>query len=136
VSDQPQFQPTITRRRRVAHLLLAAALAGCALLLRFPPERYGFYPQCPIHQYLHLECPGCGATRALAALLRGRINEALHLNALFVLLLPFALVFAVTCYRRALAPVAFRWPRFPAPAIFATVALAASFMLARNWTDW
>jgi hypothetical protein len=70
--------------RLAAIALLAAPPAGiiltAALLFFFPPAQYHFYPQCPIHQYFHLDCPGCGATRALAALLHGHLLEALRLN--------------------------------------------------------
>ena len=64
---------------RVAATLRAAApvallTAGAAVLLRFPPEDSTFYPQCPIFAALHLECPGCGGTRALASLLRGHVS--------------------------------------------------------------
>jgi hypothetical protein len=122
----------LSRRRRIAHALLAAALLGCAVLLLCPPTRTNFYPACPIHLYLGLLCPGCGATRALAALLRGRVMEAMRLNALFVLLLPIALAGAIESYRRALRPERFRWPQPPAAALYATLAVAAIFTVARN----
>ena len=122
----------LTRRRCLANLLLAGALLLCAALLLYPPEQASFYPTCPIHQYLHIDCPGCGATRALAALLRGRLMDAARLNALFVLLLPVALAGAIESYRRALRPGSFRWPQPPAPAIHATLAAAAIFTIARN----
>ncbi len=76
--------------RRNANLVMLAGIAGAALLYRFPPEKYSFYPVCPIHQYLHLYCPGCGSTRALAALLHGRVIEAMHYNPLFVALVAAA----------------------------------------------
>jgi hypothetical protein len=102
------------------------------VLLIWPPTRFGFYPACPIHQFLGIECPGCGATRALAALLRGHLMEALRLNALFVLLLPVALAGAVESYRRAMRPGVFRWPQPPAPALYAMLAAAALFTIVRN----
>lgn len=65
-----------------------AALLACALVLvLFPPERYGFYPRCPFFEATGLLCPGCGGTRALAALMRGDLIAAWHLNALLVTLL-------------------------------------------------
>ena len=61
---------------RTADALRAAAppaiiAFAATLLLRFPPAQYSFYPRCPVHQLLHLQCPGCGATRAIADILRG-----------------------------------------------------------------
>ena len=122
----------LSRRRCAANALLAAVLLLCAALLFYPPVRTSLYPACPIHEYFGIDCPGCGATRALAALLRGHIAEALRLNALFVLLLPAALVGAIVSYRRALRPGIFRWPQPPAPAIYATLAAALIFTIARN----
>ncbi len=94
--------PLAAQRRRHAQIALTAAFlfaaGGALLLLHFPPEQYSFYPQCPIHTYLHLQCPGCGATRALAALLHGRLTEAFHLNALLIAgVLPAAAVYAALC---------------------------------------
>jgi hypothetical protein len=68
----------------------------------------------------------------LAALLNGRLGEAFRLNALFVLLLPFALAWLIESYRRALLQERFRWPRYPAPALYASMAAAALFTVARN----
>ncbi len=122
----------LRRHRCLAHALLALALLLCGALLLYPPDRAGFYPVCPIHQYLGILCPGCGATRALAALLHGHLIEALRLNALFVLLLPAALAGALESYRRALRPETFRWPQPPATALHAILVAAAIFTVARN----
>jgi len=85
-----------------------ASLVGCglalcafaALLLRFPPATFEFYPVCPIHAWTGLLCPGCGATRALAALLRGHLAEAWRHNALIVGLAPFGLLYGAFLVRR------------------------------------
>jgi len=118
--------------RRNATAALAAAALGAAILFRFPPAQYGFYPQCPIHALLGIDCPGCGATRALAALLHGHLAEAFHFNALFVLMLPFALVFAAESLRRAFTQSEFRWPQPSPRTMYALCALAAIFTVARN----
>ncbi len=68
-------------RYNLPAILVIAAL-GAGLLLRFPPGQYGFYPRCPVRALTGLLCPGCGGTRALAALLRGHLGEALGCNAL------------------------------------------------------
>ena len=74
----------------------ASSLALCAaLLIILPPERYGFYPRCPIFEATGWLCPGCGGTRALAALLHGNFQAAWRLNALIVSLLPFAATIGV-----------------------------------------
>lgn len=122
----------LTQRRWLANALLAAAALLCAALVLYPPALTSLYPACPIHEAFGLDCPGCGATRALAALLRGRILEALRLNALFVLLLPAALAGAIECYRRAVRPRAFHWPQLPAPAIDAILTATAIFTITRN----
>jgi hypothetical protein len=122
------------RRRWLANGLLAGAILLLAVLTVYPPGRGAFYPACPIHRYLGIECPGCGATRALAALLHGRAGEALRLNALFVGLLPLALAGAVECYRRAVRVGEFRWPKVPDTAVYATLAVAVVFTLIRNVT--
>lgn len=103
-----------------------------AILLRFPPALYSFYPQCPIYQYFHIECPGCGTTRALAALLHGNVGEALRLNVFTTLLMPAAAAYAVLCYRRFLERKPFDLPRLPQPAIYATLAAAILFAFVRN----
>ncbi len=107
------------------------ALAATILIL-LPPTRYGFYPQCPIHEYLHLQCPGCGATRALAALLHGHLAEAMRFNGLVTLLLPFAAVYGILCYRRFLERKPIRWPQPRPVALCAAFALVAIFTVIRN----
>jgi hypothetical protein len=118
--------------RQTANILAGALLTGCGMLYRFPPEQYAFYPTCPILRSTHLYCPGCGATRALAALLHGRIIEALHYNPLMVALLPlFAGYFAIT-YWNAMRYKRFVWPQLPIPVLENLLAAAAIFMVVRN----
>lgn len=126
------MRDTLRVRRCIANAVLAGALLFSAALLFYPPARISLYPACPIHQYFGIDCPGCGATRALAALLHGRLLYALRLNAFFVLLLPVALAGAIESYRRAIRPGAFLWPQPPVPALYATLAAAVVFTVARN----
>jgi hypothetical protein len=116
----------------IANALLAVGVLGCATLFLYPPTRTSFYPACPIREFFGIDCPGCGATRALAALLHGHLLDALRLNALFVLLLPIALASAIETYRRAVRPGNFLWPSPPSPAIYATLAATTIFTIARN----
>ena len=94
-----------------AHLSFLAIFAAAGILYFFPPETYHFYPRCPVFQYLHIYCPGCGATRAVAALLHGRIRAALQYNALAVFLSPPALYCLGKIYVRILRGQSFSWPQ-------------------------
>ncbi|WP_216847098.1 DUF2752 domain-containing protein [Granulicella sp. L60] len=126
----------ITRSRLAAITRAAAPPAAVALaaavLLRYPPNQSTFYPRCPFYQYLHLQCPGCGATRAIAALLRGHLREALHLNALITLALPVAIVYTLAHYRRLLQRKPIQWPDPPPALLYTAITLAAVFAILRN----
>ena len=124
-------------RSRTADILPAvmppAILAFAAiLLLRFPPAQYSFYPQCPFHELLHLQCPGCGATRAIAAILHGNVIEAMNQNALITLLLPLAATYGILCYMRLLQRKSLRRPQPPPAIIYTALTLAAIFTIVRN----
>jgi hypothetical protein len=116
--------------RAAAPLVLIAAVA--AVLLRFPPAENHFYPVCPVYFVLHLQCPGCGGTRALAALLHGHLREALHWNALITLMTPLAAGYGGVFYWRFLRRKALGWQQAPPAAIYAALAIAAVFTMERN----
>jgi hypothetical protein len=104
-------------------ILLTATAA--ILLLRFPPEQYGFYPECPVHHFFGILCPGCGTTRALAALLRGHIAEALRFNPLTTVLLPVSFGWAFFKRRG-------QWSALSPAALGSLLTAAVLFTLARN----
>ena len=97
------------------------------MLYSFAPAQHRFYPVCPIHHFTGLLCPGCGATRAMAALLHGRFADAMQLNMLFVtVMLPCGLFYLALALGRG------RWARVPLPAVWAFGAAEAVFTIARN----
>jgi hypothetical protein len=118
--------------RMKAHAVAIGFIGALAVLYRFPPEVYHFYPQCPVFRYLHMYCPGCGATRALAALLHGRLVEALHYNALVVFLLPPVLYVLVKTYARILRGESFAWPEIPVAGIKLVLLAGFLFAILRN----
>lgn len=122
--------PIAASLRASAPVVILAVAA--VILFRYPPQQFGFYPPCPVYPLFHLQCPGCGATRALAALLHGNLREALRLNALFVLALPFAVFWSIRSYLRFLQHGRFHWPRLPQPAIYTALLLTVFFAIARN----
>ncbi|WP_428982692.1 DUF2752 domain-containing protein [Pedobacter rhodius] len=53
---------------------------------------YFFFPECPFHKFLDLDCPGCGSQRAIHAILNGQIMAALDYNLLLVMSIPLLLI--------------------------------------------
>jgi hypothetical protein len=72
--------------RRAAPASVLAALAA------IPPQVLATFPvMCVWRTLLHLECPGCGMTRALSSALHGDLHAALAFNRGVVLVLPAVL---------------------------------------------
>ena len=65
-------------------LLLPFGIAVVALIYYFPPAKYHFWPPCAFNKLTGLYCPGCGNTRALAALVHGDIVDCFAKNILFI----------------------------------------------------
>jgi hypothetical protein len=82
---------------RIVLVLLAAVAipVGFTVLHNFPPSEYSFYPRCFFHWLTGLHCPGCGATRCMAALAHGDVAQAFAYNPLFMLALPWLVFVAV-----------------------------------------
>jgi hypothetical protein len=84
----PQKNPAPLSPGIFAGVVLGATAIGMsAMVFFFNPSTHGFYPVCMFHSLTGLNCPGCGMTRALYALLHGNVRLALKDNALFVLAL-------------------------------------------------
>lgn len=84
-----------------AALVLGATVVGGGLIVYlFNPGTHHFYPVCLFHQLTGLNCPGCGMTRAVYALLHGNLRQALKDNALLLLTLAGLGVWAAQCVVR------------------------------------
>ena len=114
----------------VIMLGMAAVGAGAAVFF-FNPSTHGFYPICLFHRLTGWNCPGCGGTRALYAVLHGDWRLALKDNALFVILLAAAAArgtwFAAKKIRRQAAG-----NFLPAKILWAVLVAAVIFTVLRN----
>jgi hypothetical protein len=113
------------------------AVAGLALVYTVDPSEVSFYPPCMLHRLTGWHCPGCGATRALHALLHGDLPQALAFNPVFVFLMPimgFALAWRGLEKWRGRAPRT--RPLLPGGVILALAALLVAFGLLRNLPGW
>ena len=61
-----------------------------------------FGAMCPIKVFLHIDCPGCGLTRATIALLKGDISKSLHYNYTCILWIITFVLFAIDRYIKPL----------------------------------
>ncbi|NKE63199.1 DUF2752 domain-containing protein [Lentzea sp. PSKA42] len=67
--------------------VLALGGAGAVMLLFVDPNEPGnLLPKCPFNWLTGLNCPGCGATRMVHALLHGDVVSAFHYNAVLLAL--------------------------------------------------
>ncbi len=89
--------------RATTWMLAGAAAAGCAYLaISDPNKSSSWYPACPFKTLTGLDCPGCGVTRALHALITGHPVRALDHNALFALVAVGAVVWMAVNKVRAM----------------------------------
>ena len=111
-------------RAAVGALAVAAGLVLCALL--DPGSIEGLPTLCPFRRVTGLDCPGCGMTRALSALLHGDPDAAAAHHPLVLVALPLAVGALLWLFAEALSPrpLTARVPR-PVRTIAALVLLAA-----------
>jgi Protein of unknown function (DUF2752) len=77
--------------------LFVAGIGACAYISMVDPNHSSAYPQCPTKLLTGLDCPMCGATRAVHSLLQGNLVGAMDHNLMFVLLLP-AMIYAFVAW--------------------------------------
>jgi hypothetical protein len=121
-------------------LTVCACAGASAFLYAVDPNRHAVYPQCLLYNTTGIYCAGCGATRAMYALLHGRILEALHDNALFIAALPLLLYvagsYALTAWRANAWPAISIDNRTLLGRGIAIFLLLLTFMLLRNLPGW
>ena len=114
-------------------LAMLAAVAVAAVVLRlFDPATAGVFPPCPLLALTGWYCPGCGSLRAFHQLLQGNLGNALAMNPLAVLTLPF-LAYGMASYAAFVVRGRY-FPRIILPALgIRALGLAlVAFGIARN----
>jgi len=122
----------VIRRHGVMVAFVVLATTGAVLLRLFDPAHSLLFPPCPLRYFTGLYCPGCGSLRAMHALLHGDWLQALAMNPLTVILLPFigyGVGSEICTYFRG-RPLPGR--RLPANWIWALFAVIVLFGIARN----
>ena len=66
----------IRRRALVAGALGLAAVVSAVVLYHYGPGMCAWWPGCTFYRVTGWYCPGCGMTRAMHALLHGRVAAA------------------------------------------------------------
>ena len=73
-------------KQALKNILILAAVVAAYMLLR---QLTGFYIPCFFHSITGFQCPGCGSTRMLAALMRLDFAAAYSYNPFLFVSLPF-----------------------------------------------
>ena len=103
--------------------LLVLGVTACIVLLLVPPgsPHAKWLPKCMFYHVTGLYCPGCGATRALSAMLHGDMKASLHNN---LLLFPLLALIAVLIVKPEIS--------LKRPVAVAIVAVVLLFTILRN----
>ncbi len=91
----PRIVTRLTPGMFAGVVLAAAALGAGTMIYFFNPGTHTFYPECAFHALTGWNCPTCGATRAVYALLHGNLRLAFKDNALLLLGLAALAVWSV-----------------------------------------
>lgn len=80
----------ICRRDRQFLIVSVVLIAVIVTVWYFNPEDAIWMPKCPLKHLTGYDCPGCGATRALHAVLHGDIYGAIRYNLFLVIGVAYA----------------------------------------------
>lgn len=124
----------MTKRTALLSGFALLALAAGLVYYHFDPASAGIFPPCPVHYVTGFLCAGCGAQRAIHALLHGDIGAAWAFNPLLILALPYALVGTVAEWRapRSWFWACFRKTGYGQVAIWTTFTVIIFFTIGRN----
>jgi len=137
VNSLTALRCTSTRAQIIAATCACAGVS--AFLYAVDPVRHAVYPPCLLYNATGIYCAGCGATRAIHALLHGRVVDALHDNLLFIGGLPLLLYvvgsYALSAWRANAWPEIYVDGRMWRKILWIFI-LMLGFMVARNLPGW
>lgn len=119
----------VPARRTVG--LLALGAVGVGILAAVVDPANGPIV-CPFRLATGLDCPLCGATRAVHSFATGHLVRALDHNALVTLVLPLAVLALVVAIVAAMRGRPVRWPTLPRGAWIALAVVVSAFWVLRN----
>jgi Protein of unknown function (DUF2752) len=118
--------------RRLTYVWTAVGVLAAGCLYALPPWQYAFYPRCPVLALTGWQCPGCGMTRAFAALLHGHWAMSWQYNPLALLLLPVLAVYLGTSGWRGVRRGEWVLLRLPLPILAGLLGAVLLFGIERN----
>jgi hypothetical protein len=117
--------PEVVGRKVVA----IASVVGLVILGLADPNTNPMFPPCLFRATTGWLCPGCGAARAIHALLHGNFRTAIEMNVSAVLALPLVAIDFVQGW----GDTGGGWlSRLPPPYVWALVACVTAFGILRN----
>jgi hypothetical protein len=121
-----------TTERIFAGAAVIGGIVGTIIIRQNDPVTAGFFPQCPLHAMTGLNCPGCGMTRGVHALLNGDILSALHFNALLPFILFIGGYFLVSLFLVAVRGRGLSVKGLPPFAMWSFLIIGITFSILRN----
>ena len=128
-SIAPARTPRVPAQRTVGIVTASAVTAG--LLAAVVDPTHGPI-LCPFRLATGLDCPLCGATRAVHSFATGHPLRALDHNLLIGIAIPIAIVALVVWLVAAMRGRAVRWPTVPRGAWITPALVVAGFWILRN----
>lgn len=107
-------------------ILLAVAYLIAQLVINYVP-----LPPCLVHTLTGLQCPGCGMTRSVIALVNGDILLSLRQNALLIVFILIAVIFYIEYALNAFG-VNLKLPFHKMRYVYIFLALLAIYSVLRN----
>lgn len=134
IGDVPPSTRSTGRGTRWA--LAGLTAVGLSYVYVVDPNKPNLVPACPFRALTGLDCPGCGGTRAVHALLHGDVASALNHNVLAVAAVVIGIVWFV--WNRIADRRGRPRPRFSLTTPWAIVLFVAigAFWVARNLPWW